>query len=164
MSFITYKGNNIAYQLSGTRTGIPIVFVHGFCSDSRIWDEFKPDFEEDRPVVCIDLPGFGSSALIPDVSIEDMAQTVKLVLDQLGITNCIYVGHSMGGYVGMAFAKKYAAQLKGLVMFHSHPFSDSTDQRANRQKVINFIKRQGHVLYAKQALLRAYPGANKSVN
>ncbi|MFK7932960.1 MAG: alpha/beta fold hydrolase [Saprospiraceae bacterium] len=150
MDFIKFKNKKIAYQTSGSRQGVPIILVHGFCEDSRVWNEFKPDLEEEHPVVCIDLPGFGASEVVDDISIADMAEAVHIVIKTLNLEQFIYIGHSMGGYVGAAFAKKYGEQLLGLVMFHSHPFADSEEKKVARQRVIDFIGRQGHVLYAKQ--------------
>ena len=163
MEFSEYQGKKVAYQVSGIRNGTPIVLVHGFCEDSRVWDEFKPDLEEEHSVVCIDLPGFGASEVIADVSITDMAEAVKGVIDQLQLDQFVYVGHSMGGYVGAAFAQNYGDQLLGLVMFHSHPFADSEQKKVARQKAIDFIGRQGHVLYAKQLFPNLFaPGYARS--
>lgn len=163
MEYINFNNKKIAYNISGSKQGVPIVFVHGFCEDSKVWNEFKPDFEEEHPVVCIDLPGFGLSEVIDNVSIELMAEAVKVTVDTLKLEQFIYVGHSMGGYVGTAFAKKYGEQLLGLVMFHSHPFADSTEKKAARQKAIDFISRQGHVLYVKQLFPNLFaPGYTRS--
>lgn len=163
MEFITYKHKKIAYTVSGERQGIPVVLVHGFCEDSRVWNEFKPDLEEEHPVICIDLPGFGASEVIDEVSIEQMAEAVKSIVDTLKLKQFIYVGHSMGGYVGTAFAKKHGDLLLGLVMFHSHPFADSEEKKEGRQKAIDFIGRQGHVLYVKQLFPNLFaPGYTRS--
>jgi len=59
------------------------------------------------------------------------------------------IGHSLGGYVGLAFAEKYPDKLKGLGMFHSTAFADSEEKKQNRDKTMSFIERNGVDLFAK---------------
>lgn len=151
MNTINYEGHTVAYQREGK--GTPIVLLHGFCEDSRMWEDFSPDLlEEGFQVIRIDLPGFGQSAVIPEVSIEGMAHAVQAVLEELQVAPVVMVGHSMGGYVGLAFARLFPQQLMGLGLFHSHPYADTEEKRAERQKSVAFIKRQGPVLFVKQML------------
>lgn len=150
MRFIKFKNQQVAYDTSGNKRGSAVILVHGFCEDSRMWSEFKSDLEEEHFVVVIDLPGFGESEVIENISIAEMAEAVGEIIKKLKLERCTYVGHSMGGYVGVEVAKQNANLLEGLVMFHSHPFADSEDKKQHRQKSIDFIKRQGHVLYVKQ--------------
>ena len=149
VKFAIHKEKNIAYQVEGK--GPALVFLHGFCEDSGIWEDFKPDFiEENFKVITIDLPGFGQSDLLPENAIEDMAEAVATVIDKLNLPPFILIGHSMGGYVSLAFAEKYPNLLIGLGLFHSHPYADSEAKKEGRQKGINFIKEHGHVLFVKQ--------------
>ena len=85
-----------------------------------------------------------------------MAESVKAVLDDLNITNCIMVGHSMGGYVTVSFANKYPLVLTGLGLFHSHPFEDTAEKKAERQKAIAFVKQNGHIVYVKQLIPKLF--------
>ncbi len=151
MKFIAYQDKKIAYQVEGK--GPAVMLVHGFCEDSNIWEEFRTDLlEENYRVIRIDLPGFGRSEPFPSVSIERMAEIVHAVLVKLKIKEVVLIGHSMGGYVGLAFARLYPKMLKGLGLFHSHPYADSEEKKENRRKSIAFIKRQGHALFVKQLL------------
>ncbi|MCB0578191.1 MAG: alpha/beta fold hydrolase [Phaeodactylibacter sp.] len=151
MRFIAYQDKKIAYQVEGK--GTAVVLIHGFCEDSSIWEEFQADLlEESHRVIRIDLPGFGRSETLPGVSIEQMAQAVHAVLFKLKAREIIFIGHSMGGYVGLAFARLYPKMLRGLGLFHSHPYADSEEKKENRRKSVEFIKRQGHALFVKQLI------------
>jgi pimeloyl-ACP methyl ester carboxylesterase len=100
----------------------------------------------------VDLSGFGASEILPEHSIEIMAESVKAVLDALNVTNCVLIGHSMGGYVAVEFAKNYPEGVKGLGLFHSHPYADSEAHKISRRKSIQFIQKNGSILYVKQLI------------
>ena len=131
--------------------GIPLVFLHGFCADSSIWDDFITQFPG-RNILRIDLPGFGLSEQIEDYSIARYAEVIHAVLENLNIKSSILIGHSMGGYVGLEYAKKYSDRLRGLCLFHSHPYADSEEKKKARKKSIRFIQNNGPIYYVKQLI------------
>lgn len=153
---VNFEDASIAAYRSGEEERIPVVLLHGFCEDSRMWDEWLPLLSSYHIYLRIDLPGFGASDEIADLSIERMADAVAAVLKKEKIKKCVLVGHSMGGYVACAFAKKYGEYLAGLCMFHSHPFADSEDRKANRLKSIKFIEQNGHILYVRQLIPKLF--------
>lgn len=144
----------ISFKQKGT--GVPILFLHGFCADSSIWNDFILQFPN-HFLLRIDLPGFGLSEQIPAYSITRYADVIKAVLDAHKIEQCIFIGHSMGGYVALEFAKKYPDRLKGLCLFHSHPYQDTSEKTVTRQKSIDFIKTNGHIYYVKQLIPALFP-------
>lgn len=151
MKYITYEGHHIGYNSKGK--GPTVVFLHGFCEDSRIWEDFTLDLIEEKfRVVVIDLPGFGQSEVIEDITMAGMSKVVLAVLDALKLNQVVLIGHSMGGYVSLAFAEQYPDRLIGLGMFHSQAMADSDEKKINRQKSIDFIRRQGSALYVKQTI------------
>jgi pimeloyl-ACP methyl ester carboxylesterase len=153
MQYIQFKGKKIAYRVQGK--GHPLVLIHGLCEDSTIWDDFIkgiPDFQIIRP----DLSGFGESEILPQHSIDLMAESIKAIMDALNIKKCVMVGHSLGGYVTMSFAKHYPALLNGLGLFHSHPFEDTEEKKEERRKAIQFIKQNGHIVYVKQLMPKLF--------
>jgi pimeloyl-ACP methyl ester carboxylesterase len=81
-----------------------------------------------------------------------MAESVKAVLDELNVTDCVLIGHSMGGYVAVEFAKNYPEGVKGIGLFHSHPYADSEERKRERQKSMQFIQKNGSILYVKQLI------------
>jgi len=154
MPTLNFKGRKINYLSQGK--GQPIVFLHGFCEDSSVWDNFISEFNSNK-IIRIDLIGFGSSEPVENPSVEYAADSVKAVLDHLEIQQVILIGHSMGGYVSLAFAKKHESYLNGLGIFHSHPFADSEEKKKNRAKSIDFIKRNSHFHYIKQLFPNLFP-------
>lgn len=154
MPKITLKGHQINYHIKGK--GAPIVFIHGFCEDSSMWENFIIPFSKNK-IIRIDLPGFGTSDVIENLSVEQAADIIKDVLDDLEIKKCIIIGHSMGGYVSLAFAKKYSALLNGLGIFHSHPYADTEEKKEGRKKSIEFIKKNSHIHYIKQLIPALFP-------
>jgi pimeloyl-ACP methyl ester carboxylesterase len=131
-------------------TAAPLVLLHGFCEDSRIWDDILTRLPDNQPVVCIDIAGFGQSLLQQTWKVESMATEVKKVLEHLQIQECVLVGHSLGGYIALAFAEYYPEALLGLGLFHSHCYADSIEKQENRLKSIDFIQRNGTASFVKQ--------------
>ena len=150
MKFLKYKDKKIAYQIDGK--GFPVVLLHGFCEDSSMWDEFIEDLVGQYQIIRIDNPGFGKTDVWERITVEEIASIVKYVLDELEIKKCILIGHSMGGYIALAFAEKYQHYLNGLGLFHSHPMADTAAKKLDRQKSIDFINRNGHAIYVKQLI------------
>jgi pimeloyl-ACP methyl ester carboxylesterase len=114
--------------------GNSVVLLHGYLEAKEMWSDLALDLSKSYRVICPDLPGHGKSTFEGlEVSMEYAAATIAKLLDFLGIEHCVLVGHSMGGYVALAFAELFPEKLKGLVLFHSHPFADSDEKRKNRQ-------------------------------
>ena len=121
-----------------------LVFLHGFCESTKVWEEFVKPLEQKFRIILLDLPGFGENIQnIQSYSMESMADYVKQQLDELGVKKCILIGHSMGGYVSMAFAEKYEKMLSGLCLFHSSALPDTDEKKENRNKTIEFVEKHG---------------------
>ena len=104
----TLKTKNGVVSYSSYGTGSPIVFLHGFLGNSEIWDSFVSHFKKKHMVVAIDLPGHGETTdLTEEISMTYAAKLVKQVLETENINAIHLIGHSMGGYVGLAFAKMF---------------------------------------------------------
>lgn len=140
MAYITYKKKEIHYSDYGK--GDTIILLHGFTEDLRIWKQFSARLSKNYRTLCIDLPGHGKSECIALThTMEIMADTVSAILKKLKIKKCLLIGHSMGGYVTLAFASKYPGMLKGFGLFHSHCFADSEDDKRNRMRTIEIVKK-----------------------
>jgi pimeloyl-ACP methyl ester carboxylesterase len=125
-------------------SGDTLVFLHGFAESKQLWTDFKKSLQNKFRTIALDLPGFGNNtAEVADYSMDAMADYVKQQLDKLGIKKCILIGHSMGGYVSMAFAEKYSAMLNGLCLFHSSALPDTDEKKDNRNKTIEFVEKHG---------------------
>jgi len=134
------KNHTVNYSVLGS--GPALVLLHGFLESMAIWDDFANALSKTNKVITIDLPGFGKTDIFSENhSMELMADTVEAVLENENIKYCLLAGHSMGGYVSLAFANKYAHRLKGLVLFHSHAAADDEQVRINRDRTIEIVKK-----------------------
>ncbi len=128
---LNIDGLDIAYIRRGR--GTPLVLIHGYPIDHSIWDEVAPLLSEDFDLIIPDLRGFGGSGLIEaDQSIIDYASDIAGLLTHLRIRKAYLAGHSMGGYVALAFAREYPSRLSGLAMVASQMAADTPDRREGR--------------------------------
>ncbi len=138
-----FNGNIYSYTQGKGRA---IVLLHGFLGSSTVWEKISPYLSKSFKVILIDLPGHGKSDCFGYAhSMELMAETVLAVLKKLRIRKCVLVGHSMGGYVALTFAKKYPQYLKGLCLFHSTAYPDTEEKKKDRNNAIRIIKKKPQV-------------------
>ncbi len=126
-----------------------LILLHGFCENISVFNHQIAALQTSYNLLCIDLPGFGLSNVIKDVTIPKMSDEVKLIIDYLEISDCVLLGHSMGGYVTLAFVKKYSQLLKGFGLIHSTAAKDNFERLAKRKQLINFIKKNGTEKFVK---------------
>lgn len=136
---LDYKGTSVFYTDEGK--GNTLVLLHGFLENSTMWHAIKPELIKRNRVVCIDLLGHGQTECFGYVhSMDLMAEVVYEVLHALKIRRSIFVGHSMGGYVALAFAEQYPDNVKGLCLLNSTSRADSSERIALRDRAINAVK------------------------
>jgi pimeloyl-ACP methyl ester carboxylesterase len=143
--------------------GRVIVLIHGFPFSLEMWfgNGFANGLAKKFRVIAIDLPGHGKSDCIGYVQkMERMADVVKDVMDQLNLRRYVVVGHSMGGYVSLAFAEKYAENLRGLCLFHSSASADSEEKKLDRERGIKLVKRNP-VKYTNALVINLFALANQ---
>ncbi|WP_026706026.1 alpha/beta fold hydrolase [Flavobacterium soli] len=139
MKQIIYKNTKISFTDSGK--GTAVVLLHGFLENSKMWDYFIPELTQKYRAITIDLLGHGNTEPMGYVhSMEDNADVVHAVLSELKIRKAVFVGHSMGGYVALAFAELYADNVKGLVLLNSTSRADSDERKTNRDRAIKAVK------------------------
>ncbi len=130
--------STVHYQIKGS--GPAIVLLHGFMESMEMYHTFIPVLSKDLSVVMIDLPGHGKSKCLGDVhTMPLMAGAVKEVMDKENISQATFIGHSMGGYVALAFAKEWPGYVNGLALFHSHPDGDTPEAKTNRERMQKLI-------------------------
>lgn len=159
---IEIQGRKIIYCVYGT--GKTLVLLHGFGEDHSIWHNQVAYFKNQYKIITPDLPGTSSSELSHDMSIEGMADIVKTIVDselKSPDEKIILVGHSMGGYIAMAYAEKYADDLAGLGLFHSTSYADSKEKIITRKKGIEFIETHGAAAFLKTTLPNLFFSATK---
>lgn len=125
-------------------TGIPVVLIHGFPLNHQIWEPVLPILSEKVNVILPDLRGHGRSPATDGIyPMRLMAEDIARLLDKLEIEKAILVGHSMGGYVALAFAHAYPNRLSGLGLIASQAADDSPEKRQDRYKSASYVKRYG---------------------
>ena len=117
-----------------------VVLLHGYLESLDIWEDFGRLLSGMR-VVALDLPGHGVSEVKGEThTMEFEAEAVYETLKVLGVERCTLVGHSMGGYVALAFMAAHRDMLDGIVLFHSTPDPDSEEKAAARRREIALIE------------------------
>ena len=118
-----------------------ILLVHGYLESHAIWDDFVEGYLGGFRVIAPDLPGHGQSGTWDETLLmEDLAGSLRAVLDAGGIGKTFMVGHSLGGYVTMAFADLYPEYLSGYCLFHATCFADNEEKKKNRDREISLVK------------------------
>ncbi len=136
---LNYKGTSVYYSDEGK--GTTIVLLHGFLENSTMWNAIKPELLKRNRVVCIDLLGHGETECFGYVHTMDlMAEVVSEVLQHLKIRRSIFVGHSMGGYVALAFAEQFPDNVKGLCLLNSTSRADSPERIQLRNRAVEAVK------------------------
>jgi len=137
---IQFQGKTIHFRTQGE--GETVVLLHGFLESLNVWDTFGQELARDFQVITIDLPGHGQSDTLADSHpMELMAEVVHDVLRLNGVARCMMLGHSMGGYVTMAFASMYPEMPAGICLFHSGALEDTDQAKANRERTIEIVKK-----------------------
>jgi len=169
-SFI-YHNAVISYRVEGK--GEPVVLIHGFAEDSHIWDQQILFLKEYCLLIIPDLPGSGKSSLLSQksevsslefprennstpsrhwrdrlqtpnyITIDDYADCLKALLQEENIISCTMLGHSMGGYITLAFAEKYPSLLNGFGLIHSTARADNEEKKQNRERAIGLMAQYG---------------------
>jgi len=134
------NGTSIHYHVTGA--GPAIILLHGFLESSTMWNRLVPLLAEKNTVVTIDLPGHGSSGRLDEVhSMELQAETVYQVINELKLDRIRIMGHSMGGYVALAFTELYQSMVDTLVLLNSTSIGDSIDIQKNRDRAIKIMRK-----------------------
>ncbi|ANQ50657.1 alpha/beta hydrolase [Flammeovirga sp. MY04] len=122
-----------------------LVLIHGFCENKSIWDDFIPSLTPYFRVICLDLPGCGENPEIasPSPQLSDFADEIHQTLQDVGVSKYTMIGHSLGGYVTLAYAKKYQTSLNGIGLFHSTAFEDDDAKKEVRIKAADFVRANG---------------------
>jgi pimeloyl-ACP methyl ester carboxylesterase len=115
-----------------------LVLLHGHGMDDSLWDDLDPLVNESYTIIR------------PNVSLQTSCHTVEAYADELYrlLTNtqinlCTLIGHSMGGYISLAFAEKYPDMLEGLGLFHSSALADTDAKKHQRNQMADLLRAHG---------------------
>lgn len=158
---LTFKGIDLFFTDQGS--GKTVVLLHGFLENSAMWNDFIPEFSKKNRVICIDLLGHGNTSCLGYIhSMELMAEAVAYILNKLKIKQAILIGHSMGGYVALAFAEKNPKNIIGLCLMNSTALADTAEKRLNRDRAIIAVK-QNHKTFVRIAIKNLFRPKNRII-
>jgi pimeloyl-ACP methyl ester carboxylesterase len=165
---VIYHQAEIAYRQEGAGE-IPVVFIHGFGESGSIWKYQIEDLNKDYRLIIPDLPGSGKSVIAEDQinnmqfsRIEFYADCLQALLDKESIEKCFMFGHSMGGYILLAFMEKYPERLYGSGFVHSTAFADSDEKKKNRRRGIAIMEQYGGYAFLKNTTPNLFSAAYKT--
>jgi pimeloyl-ACP methyl ester carboxylesterase len=134
--------SNLSYSDDGR--GEPVVFLHAFPLDGRMWQKQRSHLARAHRVVVPDLAGFGGSKDVPPpASLDAHADDVAALLDQLGIERATFVGMSMGGYIALAFAARHPTRIARLALADTKATPDTPEAKAARDQNIALVAKEG---------------------
>ena len=160
MPYILFRKKKIFYRVEGK--GKPVLLLHGFGEDGNIWNHQIKSLSKKYLVIIPDLPGSGKSEMLKgNCTMEDYAEVVKAIADESIFKSkkqnqFSLIGHSMGGYITLAFAEKYPELLNSFGLFHSSAFADDEQKKATRRKGIEFIQKNGTELFLKTVTINLF--------
>jgi len=142
------NGITLNYDIIG-QEGLPVILIHGFGLDHSIWRTVATKFLGNQRVILPDVRGHGESDAPEEAySMKELAGDISGLLDFLGITKATICGHSMGGYISLAFAAHFPERLAGLGLITTRAGADSNENRAGRYAMIEEIKDKGTAVLA----------------
>lgn len=158
---LNFNNTPIYYEKQGK--GPALILLHGFLESSTMWKQLISILAERKTIISIDLPGHGKSGCISKVhSMELMAEVVHKVLEVERIQSATFMGHSMGGYVALAFVEMYNDRVESLILLNSTPEEDSPERKTNRDRSIKVIESNPEV-YIKMAIDNLFVESTRDV-
>ena len=140
MNQTVYKNTKVSYSDFGK--GTALVLLHGYLENQGMWRDLIPGLTKNHRVITIDLLGHGQTECLGYIhSMEDNSAMVRAILSELRVRKAILIGHSMGGYVALAFAELYPELVKGMVLLNSTSRADSGERKLNRDRAIKAVKK-----------------------
>lgn len=160
MPAISYKKIRVNY--SSTGKGSAIVLLHGFLESSSMWNDIIPVLSKKNKVITIDLFGHGKTENLGYIhTMEEQATMVRSVLKSLNIRKATLIGHSMGGYVALAFAELFPKNTKGICLMNSTAYPDTAEKKINRDRAIEVVK-QNHQTFVRLSIPLLFSEENQT--
>ena len=162
---MTYPGGQMGYTVQGS--GQLLILLHGFGESGSIWQHQVERLAQVCRVIVPDLPGTGSSPMPEGGSLDTLeayADLLAALLEAEGLATCTLIGHSMGGYIALAFAETYPERLDAFGLFHSTALADNEQRKELRKKGIRFMQEHGPAAFLKEVIPGLYAESFRSVS
>lgn len=151
---IKVRGLEMAYEDTGGN-GVPLLLIHGFPLDRTLWLAQIKNFADVARVIAPDLRGFGESVpSVPGdaVTMDTYADDLRALLDALGIKSAVIAGLSMGGYIALAFYRRYAARVRAMILANTKAGADSPEGKKARDDNATLAREKGAAEIAERML------------
>lgn len=157
--YFHFRGKKIFYTDQGR--GPAVLLIHGYLETGEIWDSFAGKLARNYRVLTIDLPGHGQSDIFAKThTMEFLAETADGLLNTVAVGKAFIAGHSMGGYVTLAFLGMYPQKLTGYCLFHSHPFADTPEVSERRKNDIKMTEAGQKFMFYPESVRKMYAASN----
>lgn len=156
---IPFRNIEVFFSVSGQ--GPVVVWLHGFLESIEIWENQKSFFNSKFTNIYIDLLGHGKTGCIGEChSMELQAAAVHAVVDHLNVDRFLVVGHSMGGYIGLALLERLGSRITHFVLLNSTSYSDTAERQTNRERAIKIIANQKDS-FVRMGIVNLFSEANR---
>lgn len=132
----------IEYKKTG-KTGSYVLLIHGFCEWIGYWDDLVEVLSKTNQCISISIPGYGESPSIEPYTLENIALKIHQLITELKIEKLSLIGHSMGGYISLAYCALFSEKIEKLIMLNSTAYADGEEKKNQRIKTINYLKEHG---------------------
>jgi 3-oxoadipate enol-lactonase len=138
------SGVAMSYRDLGEGSGDPLVLLHAFPLNGRMFEPQMKAFSGERRVVAPDFPGFGRSPRTPaQPDVRYYAEGLRGLLDRLHLERVILGGVSMGGYVAFECLRLFPERISALVLANTRPEPDPEEMREIRNQMALSVAREG---------------------
>ena len=134
----------MSYRDRGEGPGDPLVLLHAFPLNGKMFEPQMVAFSGGRRVVAPDYPGFGRSPRTPaQPDVRYYAEGLSDLLDRLHLERVVLGGVSMGGYVAFECMRLFPERISGLVLANTRPDPDPVEMREVRNEMALSVAREG---------------------
>lgn len=156
---IQYKNTPAVYEVYGK--GEAIVLIHGFLEERNIWNPFISLLQEHGQLIVPDVLGHGETPQAGEIhAMEEMAELIHNILTELNVNRVSLIGHSMGGYISMAFLEAYPEKVERVLLLNSSPKADSSRRLKERDQVIKIAQKHKQI-FVKSAVQNLFAAESR---
>ena len=146
---VILQGIGIEYEVAGHRTGVPVVFVHGFSFSKEMWKPQVEALKNDYYVITYDVRGHGASDVGDgQYSVEYFVDDLIGLLDHVKLSSAVVVGLSMGGYIALRAIERHPERFRALVLCDTRSEADNNEGKTKRAQQAKTVKWDGMERFA----------------
>jgi 3-oxoadipate enol-lactonase len=161
---IKVKNGFISYNEAGETNSSVLIFIHGFPFDKNMWDGQLNALSNKFRCIAFDLPGYGQSEMVEELSIEYYADVLDAFMHLMQIDSATICGLSMGGYISLRAIVKYPERFSRLILCDTQCIADTDEGRKKRFNTIEAIEKDGLEPFAEGFIKNLFTEKNLQAN